>query len=215
MSCQHYVLFTFKRQTYSTRVSSLIALNLFPSLCVKQCNLSTFVTRDDFVTQRSERSHGGFGTDWREFSNRLVGFCSFWTLVRLLSILGRSEGLTVLAVSLVADLVDSNSTLVTTSLFRDTQSKVVVVAADANKSQQLPFHGLAGRTHLHATRLTAVGNSQVFKHSPVLISHNFIVLSAAPESSNLDWAVRIIPLSIRLFSSNLAQDISQLTIACQ
>jgi hypothetical protein len=38
------------------------------------------------------------------------------------------------------------------------------------------------------TRLTAVGNSQVYRHLPVFTSHSFIVLSAEPETRYLDWA---------------------------
>ena len=44
--------------THGTRVSPLVALNLFTSLGVKQGNLSTLVTGDDLVAERSKRSDG-------------------------------------------------------------------------------------------------------------------------------------------------------------
>lgn len=43
-------------------------------------------------------------------------------------------------------------------------------------------------THFHETLLTAVKNSQDLTHFPVEISHNFIVLSAAPDMRYFVWA---------------------------
>jgi hypothetical protein len=43
-------------------------------------------------------------------------------------------------------------------------------------------------TNLNWTRLTAVKKSQVYKHFPDWISHNFIELSAAPETMYFDLA---------------------------
>ena len=43
---------------------------------------------------------------------------------------------------------------------------------------------------LHATRLTAVGNSHVYRHSPVLTFHSFIMLSAEPVTSRVEVAAR-------------------------
>jgi hypothetical protein len=59
----------------------------------------------------------------------------------------------------------------------------IVESSSLSISHPLPNHPnppLNPKTHLHATRLTAVKNSQVYNSFPVAISHNRIVLSAAP-----------------------------------
>jgi hypothetical protein len=44
---------------------------------------------------------------------------------------------------------------------------------------------------LHITRLTAVVNSQVLRHSPVRTFQSFIMLSAEPERRKVDVAVEV------------------------
>ena len=50
------------------------------------------------------------------------------------------------------------------------------------------MHAMSVSSSLNATRFTAVGNSQLNKHLPVWTSQSFMVLSAEPDTRNLDSA---------------------------
>lgn len=68
---------TIRRQLqvrHSSRMSSLVALNLLSRLGVKQRDLSAFMSSNDFVTERSERGDSRLRADRRELTDGLVRF---------------------------------------------------------------------------------------------------------------------------------------------
>lgn len=98
----------------------------------------------------------------------------------------------------IANIPDNTG--LSTSLLRDTHDARVVLtrmSASAPGSWPMSVHS----THVHATRFTAVKKSHVNRHLPVFTSHNFIELSAAPETMYCDLA------------TSLAQNLPRLSIS--